>query len=151
MLNVVVAIFCKMLQENAAKLQCQTCKMRSSDDRQHKVLLECVAQELHNDDFDNLTAEQQLAVREDAKERCISHSFPRQSGKQHANLKVDLQNDFTTGDNRYPKTRQSTLHLLDKCSKTVVTKTTQSEGAAFVQKGGKGGKGQGWQRPKGRL
>jgi hypothetical protein len=27
---------------------------------------------------------------------------------------VDLQNDFTTGDNRYPKNRQQTLHLLDK-------------------------------------
>ena len=108
--------------------------------RQHKVLLECAAQELHNDDFDNLTAEQQLAAREDAEERHISHSFLRQSGKQHANLKVDPQNDFTTGDNRYPKTRQSTLHLLDKCSKTVVTKTTQSEGAAFVQRSGNGGK-----------
>ena len=108
--------------------------------RQHKVLLEYVAQELHTDDFDNLTAAQQLEVRNDAEERYISYCFLRQSGKQHANLKVDLQNDFTTGDNRYPKNRQSTLHLLDKYSKTVVTKTAQSEGTAFVQRSGTGGK-----------
>jgi hypothetical protein len=51
---------------------------------------------------------------------------------------VDLQNDFTTGDNRYPKNRQQTLHLLDKYSKTVVARATQSEGASFVQRGGRG-------------
>jgi hypothetical protein len=53
-------------------------------------------------------------VRDDAEERYVSYAFPRQSGKQHGNLKVDIQNDFTTGDNRYPKNRQLTLHLLDK-------------------------------------
>jgi hypothetical protein len=52
---------------------------------------------------------------------------------------VDLQNDFTTGDNRYPKNRQQTLHLLDKYSKTVVAKVTHSEGTSFAQKGGRGG------------
>jgi hypothetical protein len=52
---------------------------------------------------------------------------------------VDLQNDFTTGDNRYPKNRQQTLPLLDKCSKTVVAKVTHSEGISFAQKGGRGG------------
>jgi hypothetical protein len=58
---------------------------------------------------------------------------------QHGNLKVDLQNDFTTGENNYPKNRQQTLHLLDKYSKTVVAKVTHSEGTSFAQKGGKGG------------
>jgi hypothetical protein len=52
---------------------------------------------------------------------------------------VDLQNDFTTGDNHYPKNRQQTLHLLDKYSKTVVAKVTHSEGTSFAQKGGRGG------------
>jgi hypothetical protein len=52
---------------------------------------------------------------------------------------VDLQNDFTTGANRYPKNRQHTLHLLDKYSKTVVAKVTHSEGTSFAQKGGRGG------------
>jgi hypothetical protein len=58
---------------------------------------------------------------------------------QHGNLKVDLQNDFTTGDNRHPKNRQKTLHLLDKYSKTVVAKVTHSEGTSLTQKGGRGG------------
>jgi hypothetical protein len=58
---------------------------------------------------------------------------------QHGNIKVDLRNDFTTGDNRYPKNCQQTLHLLDKYSKTVVTKVPHSEGTSFTQKGGRGG------------
>jgi hypothetical protein len=53
---------------------------------------------------------------------------------------VDLQNDFTTGDNRYPKNRQQTLHLLEKYSKTAVAKVTQSEGTSFAQRSGRGGR-----------
>jgi hypothetical protein len=82
--------------------------------------------------------EQQL-VRDDAEERYVSYAFLRQSGTQHGNLKVDLQNDFTTGFNRYPKNLQHTLHILDKYSKTVVYKVTHSEGTSFAQKGGRGG------------
>ena len=48
-----------------------------------------------------------------------------------------LQNEFTTRDNRYPKNRQQTLHLLDKYRKPVVQKKTQYEGTEFVQ-GGRG-------------
>jgi hypothetical protein len=82
--------------------------------------------------------EQQL-VNDDAAERYISYAFLRQSGTHHGNLNVDLQNDFTTGDNRYPKNHQQTLHLLDKYSNTVVAKVTYSEGTSFAQKGGRGG------------
>jgi len=77
--------------------------------RQHKVLLDYVAMELHTQTFATLGAAEQETVREDAEERYISYAFLRQSGLQHGNLKVDLQNDFTTGDNRYPKNRQQTL------------------------------------------
>ena len=79
--------------------------------RQHKVLLEYVAQELHTQAFNALTVDEQEAVREDAEERHLSHAFLRQSGPQHGNLKIDLQNDFTTGDNHYPKNRQQTLQV----------------------------------------
>jgi hypothetical protein len=58
---------------------------------------------------------------------------------QQGNLKVDLQNDFTTGDNCYSKNCQQTLHLLDKYSKPVVAKVTHSEGTSFAQKSGRGG------------
>jgi hypothetical protein len=77
-------------------------------------------------------------VRDDAEERYVLYAFLRQSGIQHGNLKVDLQNDFTTGDNHYPKNHQQMLHLLDKYSKTVIPKVTQSEGTSFAQKGGRG-------------
>jgi hypothetical protein len=70
---------------------------------QHKVLLEYVAQENRNTAFTDLGAAEQRVVRDDAKERYVTYAFLRQSGNQHGNLKVDLKNDFTTGDNRYPK------------------------------------------------
>jgi hypothetical protein len=102
--------------------------------RQHTVLLEHVAQETGTT-FAAQTAAEQKATREKAEERYLSYVFLRQSGKQHHKLKVDLQNDFTTGDDRYPKNRQQTLHLLDKYSKSTVVQTNPSEGTAFAQKG----------------
>jgi hypothetical protein len=107
--------------------------------RQHNVILDYVAQESYTQYFTDLGAMEQQLVRDDAEERYISYSFLRQSGTQHGNLKVDLQNDFTTGDNHYPKNRQQTLHLLDKYSKTVVTRVKQSEGTSFSQRSGRCG------------
>jgi hypothetical protein len=108
----------------------------------HKSLLKHVAQEQSVGTtvvtFASLTTAQQDAVRIDTEERYFSFIFLRQSGAQHTKLKVDLQNDFTTGDNHYLKTRQQTLHLLNKYSKTAVTTTTNSEGASFAQRGGSG-------------
>jgi hypothetical protein len=107
--------------------------------RQHKVLLEYVAQETHTSAFEDLGAAEKRVVRDDAEERYVPYAFLRQSGNQHSNIKVDLQNDFTTGDNRYPKNLQQTLHLLNKLSKTAVDKLTQSEGTSFAQRSGRGG------------
>jgi hypothetical protein len=107
--------------------------------RQHKVILDYVAQESYTKSFEGLGLAEQKLVIYDAEERYVSYAFLRQSRIQHGNLKVDLQNDFTTGDNRYPKNRQQTLHLLDKYSKTVIPNVTQSEGASFAQKGVRGG------------
>jgi hypothetical protein len=102
--------------------------------RQHKALLDYVAMEMHSNSFASLGLFEQEAVRKDAEERDISYAFLRQSGSQHNKLKEDLQNDFTTGDNRYPKTREQTIHLLDKYRKISVLKTTQSEGTSFSKK-----------------
>jgi hypothetical protein len=103
--------------------------------QQQKALLEYGAQENHTLAFTALSAEQNQVVREDAEERYISYAFLHQSGAQHGNLKVDLRNDFTTGSNRYPKTHQQTLHLLDKYSKTVVVpKMTSSEGSSSLKR-----------------
>jgi hypothetical protein len=70
--------------------------------RQHTVLLEHVAQE-SGTTFTAQTAVEQKATREKAKERYLSYVFLRQSGKQHQKLRINLQNDFTTGDDRYSK------------------------------------------------
>ena len=113
--------------------------------RQQKVLLEYVAQKLYTQTFSSLTEAEQTVTREDAKERYLFYAFLRQSGTQHGNLKVDLQNDITTRDNPYPKNLQQTLNLLKKYSKTVVQRTTQSEGTSFVQ----GGRGHGGGRGRG--
>jgi hypothetical protein len=106
---------------------------------QHKVLLEYVAQESYSRAFTDLGPMEQQLVRDVAEERYDSYTFLLQSGMQHGNLKMDLQNDFTTGDNRYPMNRQQTLHLLDKYNKTVVAKLTHSQGTSFTQNGGRGG------------
>jgi hypothetical protein len=98
-----------------------------------------VAQESYTRAFRDLGPVEQQLVRDYTEERYISYAFLLKSGTQHGNLKVDLQNDFTTGDNRYPKNRQQTLHLLDKYRKTMVAKVTHSEGTLFAQKGGRGG------------
>jgi hypothetical protein len=82
--------------------------------RQHKVLLENVAQETHTSALVDLGAAEKMLVRDDAKERYFSYAFLQKNGNQHGNLKVDLQNEFATGGNHYPKNRQQTLHLLDK-------------------------------------
>ena len=99
-----------------------------------------MVQDLYTQTFSALTESEQTVTCEDAKERYLSYAFLRQSGTQHGDLKVDLQNDFTNGYKRYPKNRQQTLHLLNKYSKTVVQRTTQSKGLAFV-KGGRGHSG----------
>ncbi len=92
--------------------------------QQHKVQVEYVAQENHTLTFAVLSAEQKQAVCEDAEERYISYTFLRQSRAQHGNLKVDIRNNFTTCSNRYPKTHQQILHLLDKYSKTGTSLTS---------------------------
>jgi hypothetical protein len=73
-----------------------------------------VDQESYTKFFEGLGVMEHKLVRDDAEERYVSYAFLRQSGIQHGNLKVDLQNEFITGDNRYPKNLKQTLHLLDK-------------------------------------
>jgi hypothetical protein len=81
----------------------------------------------------------QEEVRIKAKELHLSYVFLRQSGKQHNKLKVDLQINFTTGDNRHSKNQHLTLHLLDKHSESsLVNMTMTSKGAVFAQRGDKG-------------
>ena len=59
-----------------------------------------------------MTQEEKKETREDSEERYPSYIYIRHSGKQHNNLKTDLQNDFTTGNTSFPMTFQDTLHSL---------------------------------------
>ena len=106
-----------------------------------RVLLEYVAPSLYpGRAFDSLDELEMKAVQASTEERYLSYCFLRKSGKQHSKLRVDLQDKFTTGQDNYPATRQEVLHLLDKYTKNVVTKTPASEGTSFAQKGGTGEK-----------
>ena len=67
--------------------------------RQHTVLLEYVAQELHASPLTTINPLEQEAVCINYKERYISYDFLLQSIAQHNKLNVDLQNYFTTGEN----------------------------------------------------
>ena len=82
----------------------------------------------------------------DSEESYLYYALLRQSGNQHRKLKVDLQNDFTTRNNLYPKSRTQTLHLLEKYSKIAASNFSAYEGSFFAQEavnkvnGGRGGR-----------
>jgi hypothetical protein len=59
--------------------------------REHKVLLEYVAQESYTRAFMDLGPVEQKLVRDDAEERYVSYAFLHQSGTHQGNLKVDFQ------------------------------------------------------------
>ena len=68
--------------------------------RQHEALLNyCANEHTAGATYDTLAGADNLTVHNDAEERYIYYVFLRQSGTQHANLKEDLQNGFTSGDN----------------------------------------------------
>jgi hypothetical protein len=117
--------------------------------RQHPALQEHVAMETYKQKFASCSEDEQKEVCKDAEERYLAYILLRQSGKQHTKLRVDLNNDYTTGDDRYPKNRQGTLHLLDKYSKTILSApTVPSVDRSFAQRGGGGGtnNGRSWDK-----
>ena len=46
--------------------------------------------------------------------------YLKQSSKTSDKLRTNLSDDYTTGDNKYPVTRQGTLNYLEKHSKSVI-------------------------------
>ena len=67
-----------------------------------------------------MSTEEQEDVKEYSEEIYLSYIFLRQSVKQHNKLKTNIQNDFTTGDDRTTKKLQMTLHLLEKSTKNLL-------------------------------
>ena len=95
--------------------------------QQHKALLDYVAQESYSFYFYPCMQYQKKAMRTDSEECSLSYALLRKSGNQHSKLKVDLKNDFNTGNNLYPKSRPQTLHILEKYSKIAAPKMPASE------------------------
>ena len=81
------------------------------------------------------STEYQEDIKEDSKERYLSYVLIRQSVKQHNKLKIDLQNNFTIGDDRMTKKSHTTLHLMDRYNKNTVVIQPTSEVVLFYQKG----------------
>ena len=79
---------------------------------QHPAILEYATKELHkektvqHDIYETCNPDEKKLVEEHAEELCLACVMLHQSGKQHDKLHEDLTNDYTTGDDRYPMTRQ---------------------------------------------
>lgn len=83
--------------------------------------------------FADLTEDEQAVIKTTVTEKFLSYMFLRQAGKQHADLRTDLQNNYTGGDDRYPDTRQTTLHVFDRYVKTPTQTVEPSQGGSFTQ------------------
>jgi hypothetical protein len=83
-------------------------------ERQHGVLRDYVAKQLHGTPYDQLTdSAQKDAVCKDAAERYLAFVFLSQSGEKHNQLRADLKNQFMSGHDNYPRTVQAMLRFLD--------------------------------------
>jgi hypothetical protein len=110
--------------------------------RIHKDVVLHTAKQVYKKDFEDLTTDEKVIVKDKAKERHYAYVMLQNSSPNHGKLKVGLVDDYAKGHDHFPKNRQAILHLLDKHSKTTSkSKQTFSEGHTFVtQKGGKGAK-----------
>ena len=72
----------------------------------------------------------------DAEERYLTYVLLQQSGRENVKLNSDIHNGYTTGDERYTKTRQNTLHILNQYTKPTIQRNIESQGNYFKQKTG---------------
>ena len=70
----------------------------------------------------------------DAEERYLAYVLLQQIERQHVKLNIDIHNDYTTGDDRYLKTRKNNLHLLTHYTKPTITRNSESPGKSFAQR-----------------
>ena len=69
-------------------------------------MVEYCARKKFSDDYDNLTANQQSLIRDEAEERYIAYLIVINSGSQHEHLRMSLREDFAKKVDNYPKTIQ---------------------------------------------
>ena len=97
--------------------------------RQHSVLLEWAAKSTHITPYQEITNDQKIEIQTDAEERYLEYIFLKQSANTREKLRTNPSDDYTTGEKKYPTSRQATLHYLEKHSKSVVSATITQEGS----------------------
>ena len=102
--------------------------------RQHSVLLEWTAQSIHSASYQDTTNGQKIEIQVDAEERYLAYIFLKQSAKKSKKLRMNLSDDYTTREKKYPTSRQATLHYLEKHSKSDVRAPIAQEGSSFAQR-----------------
>ena len=78
--------------------------------RQHGVLLKRTSQKVNSKDFFAIHDSEKEKIRSDAKERYLEYTFIKQSTRTDNKSRTNLSDDYTTGENKYPVTRQETFH-----------------------------------------
>ena len=90
-------------------------------------------------------------LRVDAEEQYLAYGLLQQSGRQHAKLKSNIHNEYTTGYDRYPNTWHNTLHLLTQYTNLTIPRNSDSQGKYSVQKTGDGRNPKHMTRPTGNI
>ena len=72
----------------------------------------------------------------DAEEWYLAYILLQQSGRQHVKLNSDIHNNYTTGDDIYPNTRQNTLHLLTQYTNPTIPRNSESQQKFFAHRTG---------------
>ena len=80
----------------------------------HQVLWEYSANEQYSMDFNSLSVQEQIEVKKAAEERHLAYLMIQNASSKHDNLRRDLQNDFTKGNDQYPENRAQSLMFLDR-------------------------------------
>ena len=83
--------------------------------------------------FASLSVEDQALAMANAEDRLLAYLFIQNSNEKMDSLKRKLQNDYTKGNDQYPKTRSTALMFLDHYS-CINPTPAGSEGTAFTQK-----------------
>ena len=79
--------------------------------RQHSVLLEWNTHSIHSASYQDITNDQNIEIQADAEERYLAYIFLKHSSKTSEKLRTNLSDNYTTGENKYPTSRQETFHF----------------------------------------
>ena len=88
--------------------------------RQNSVLLEWTAHSTHSASYQDITDYQKIEIQKDAQEMHLTYIILKQSVKTSEKLRTNLSDNYTTGENKYPTSRQATLHYFEKHNKIVL-------------------------------